>query len=67
MTAKFSLFTRHREELQETEMKLDEEAAKELETLRDQVVENTKEQIDKTKGSIYKELEDKGWYLFDVI
>ncbi len=52
--------SQQREELFNIEMELDEEAAKELETLRDGVVEKTKEQIEKCKGAIYKELMEKG-------
>ncbi|XP_072026973.1 limbin-like [Amphiura filiformis] len=60
LAANFTLMSQQRDELFEIETELDDEAAKELETLRDGVVDKTKEQIDQSKGGIYKELMDKG-------
>ena len=60
LAANFTLVSKQREELFEIEAELDNEGAKELEVLRDELVEKTKEQIEETKETIYKELMDRG-------
>ena len=60
LAANFTLMSNQREELFEIEAELDNEGAKELEVLRDELVEKTKEQIEGTKENIYKELMERG-------